>query len=50
METAPVSERNAPGIPAPPAKVVTVADPVASAVDNVVPTSDEPRPRQPTGE
>jgi hypothetical protein len=45
METAQVmSERDtdAPGIPAPPAKMVAVTDQVASAADNVVPVRDEP--------
>ena len=53
METAQVMsefDTDAPGRPAPPAKVVVVTDQVASAADNMVPVRDEPRPRQPAGE
>jgi len=53
METAQVMsefDTDAPGITAPPAKVVAVTDQVASAADNMVPVRDEPRPRQPAGE
>lgn len=38
-------EAGAPGVPEPPAKVVAVADQVASAVDHAVPVSDEPANR-----
>jgi hypothetical protein len=53
METAEVMsefETDAPGRPAPPAKVVAVIDQAASAADDMVPVRDEPRPRQPAGE
>jgi hypothetical protein len=38
-------DADTPGVPEPPAKVVAVADQVASAVDHAVPVSDEPANR-----
>lgn len=38
-------DADTPGVPEPPAKVVAVADQIASAVDHAVPVSDEPANR-----